>query len=126
MDHIMTKNTQPNQSVPDVRNDPTLDNTKLSSEPTGEAPWDELDYWRTEYPNCSYYDPNCRFEDIEPAFRAGIGVYDPTEPVSWNEREELAREQYHADHHEIDWEHAKSAARDAYSRLHSGKDERPR
>lgn len=116
----MASQAQNNKNTPDVRTDTSLDETKLSSEPTGDAPWDQLDYWRTEYPNCSYYDPNCRFEDIEPAFRAGIGVYDPTEPVSWNEREELARQQYQADHNELDWDHAQHAAKDAYNRLHSG------
>lgn len=88
-------------------------------------PTKEVEYWRKEYKDRSYYSDEFRFEDYEPAYRAGIDVYNPDRPATWSENEPAARARWEdeAGHSRMSWESARTAAEDAYSRLnkHSAK-----
>ncbi len=77
----------------------------------------ELDYWRDEYRNRPYYSEEYGFDDYEPAYRAGIDAYSADEPMTWEEREELAANRYQAQSGSLHWDDARPAAKDAYDRL---------
>jgi len=78
----------------------------------------EIDYWRSDYQNRPYYDGTYEFDAYEPAYRAGVDVYDPKTPADWKEREADARARYEnsATTAELEWDKAKLAAKDAYTR----------
>lgn len=82
-------------------------------------PTKEVEYWRSEYPERSYYSDDFSFEDYEPAYRAGIDVYEIDRQATWNENEVAARARWEDEggHSRMSWEQARIAAEDAYSRL---------
>src|SRR5687768_10001539 len=45
----------------------------------------EAAYWREEYRNRPYYNSNYKFEDYEPAYRAGWEAYDSKKGGDWKE-----------------------------------------
>jgi uncharacterized protein YcfJ len=78
----------------------------------------EVDYWRSAYANQSYYDETRSFEDVEPAYRAGMDIYDPSTDVAFEDREALARERWEKQSKgNLNWDQARHAAKDAYTRL---------
>jgi phage tail tape-measure protein len=78
----------------------------------------EVDYWRSEYSNRPYYDEARDFEDVEPAYRAGIDAYDPKAEATFKEREAVARANWEKqDVATLTWDEARPAAEDAYTRL---------
>ena len=79
----------------------------------------EMEHWRSVYTKQPYFQSSREFTAYEPAYRAGMEAYDPLMPVTWEDREENAKENYNADLREIPWSEAKVAARDAYNRLHA-------
>lgn len=82
-------------------------------------PTKEVEYWRSEYPERSYYSDDFSFDDYEPAYRAGIDVYDTGRQATWTENEAAARARWEDEggHSRMGWEQARIAAEDAYSRL---------
>lgn len=86
----------------------------------------EVEHWRSAYAKQPYYSSSRKFNAYEPAYRAGVEAYDPAEPLTWEEREEVARERYETDQRELPWDNAKLAARDAYNRVHTNYTKKPR
>jgi len=78
----------------------------------------EVDYWRGEYAHRPYFDKSRTFDNVEPAYRAGMGAYDPATTATFDEREAIAREQWEQhDDAVLTWDDARPAAEDAYTRL---------
>lgn len=81
-------------------------------------PTQEVEFWRNEYALRPYYDKDLEFGEFEPAYQAGIEAFDPSTPVDFPEREMVARKHWEASHDSpIDWDKARYAAEDAYTRL---------
>ena len=82
-------------------------------------PTKEVEFWRNEYPNRPYYDKHREFDEYEPAYQAGMETYDPSSPVDFAEREMIARKRWEANRDStLEWEKARYAAEDAYTRIH--------
>lgn len=78
----------------------------------------EVDFWRGEYANRPYYDNSLSFQEVEPAYRAGMNAYDPTTEATFAEREAVARKNWESKNNDaMTWEDARPAAEDAYTRL---------
>lgn len=79
----------------------------------------ETQHWREQHASRPYYNENYQYEHYEPAYRAGWESYDPDVNEDWSDREAIARERWEneggADH--MDWEDARPAAEDAYTRV---------
>ncbi|MGV3484498.1 MAG: hypothetical protein ACO1RT_08775 [Planctomycetaceae bacterium] len=81
----------------------------------------EAAYWREEYRNRPYYNPDYAFEDYEPAYRAGWEAYEADKAPNWKEREQAVRERWENEGGSptMTWEEAKQASQDAYARVHA-------
>ncbi len=79
----------------------------------------ELHHWRSIYAKQPYYSSSRNFYAYEPAYRAGVEAYDPSQPMSWEERETMAKDLYESRQHTLNWNDARVAARDAYNRLYN-------
>lgn len=92
----------------------------------GKAVAEDLDptiesaYWRDEHAKRPYYNNQYKYEDYEPAYRAGWESYDIDSPANWSDRERYAREKWENEGGQpsMTWEEARQAAEDAYTRVH--------
>jgi hypothetical protein len=78
----------------------------------------EVNYWRSAYADQPYYDDSRTFDQVEPAYRVGMDVYDPSIDAPFEQRESIAQERWEKqDTALLTWDEARPAARDAYTRL---------
>ena len=78
----------------------------------------EVDFWRNEYTHRPYFESNRNFDEYEPAYQAGLEVYDPLDPTDFAVREASAREYWEAKSDStLGWDKARYAAEDAYTRV---------
>jgi hypothetical protein len=92
----------------------------------GKAVAEDLDptvesaYWRDEHAKRPYFKKQYKYEDYEPAYRAGWEAYDYEAPANWSDRERFAREKWENEGGQpsMTWEEARQAAEDAYTRVH--------
>ncbi|MDZ4658537.1 MAG: hypothetical protein SH868_13250 [Bythopirellula sp.] len=83
-------------------------------------PTAEEAYWRDEYRNRDYYDPNADFDaEIAPAYRYGWESRSRHESGNWNDVEGDLRDEWqsHRGESRLDWDQAMPATRDAWNRI---------
>lgn len=78
----------------------------------------EDDYWRESYTDRPYRRDGAEYDDYEPAYRLGYNAYDARQ-VDYNDDidAELAKTyEKRRGNSSLEWEHARPAVRDAYTR----------
>ena len=83
-------------------------------------PTAEEAYWREEYRNRDYYDPDADFDrEVAPAYRFGWESRGQYEAGNWDDAEAELRDQWMSRRGDstLDWDRARPAARDAWNRV---------
>jgi len=88
----------------------------------------EATYWRDAYVEQPYYSDEYKYEDYEPAYRAGWESYDASLHSDFKDREVIARERWESEGgaSSMTWDQARLAAEDAYGRVNDRTRIRPR
>lgn len=84
-------------------------------DPTAEAA-----YWRDEYRNRDYYDPNVDYDtEMAPAYQYGWEARTEYDAANWDQAEADLRDQWMSRRggSSLDWDRAMPAARDAWKRV---------
>lgn len=79
-------------------------------------PTAEEQYWEENYRTRSYVRTDADFETYRPAYRAGVEAYQANPTRSFDDLEPSLRNNWGADKN-IDWNEAREAARDAFTRV---------
>jgi len=81
----------------------------------------EEEYWRSNYASRPYVEPGSKYEDYQPAYRAGYEGYDrhASTGITYDAAEPALRGDYEKQRGGagLGWEKAKHAARDAWNRV---------
>lgn len=93
------------------------------------SPEQELEYWRNEFPRCTYaVSSQYGWDDYWPAYRFGYERFPDRPDCSFEEVEPDLSQQWNdaRGNSRLDWSEAREATRDAYERLRrSVRDENP-
>jgi hypothetical protein len=89
----------------------------------------ETKYWRENYPNRPYYDPELEYEEYEPAYRLGWEGFEAGK--TFEDREDELEARWNRDFSQseetaLDWKRARVAAQDAYDRNYDRFNKKPR
>jgi hypothetical protein len=76
-------------------------------------------YWREHYTACDYVRENEPFEAFAPAYRLGVEGYGRYYDKGYDKAEPELQREYEQTHseHNVDWERARPATRDAWHRV---------